>query len=54
MSRPRTKGDPIQFRLPIDAHNTIAAKASAKNQTVNEYVAAYVARAAEALKEKGK
>lgn len=40
MARQRTKGDPIQFRLPLDVHAHLVAKAGDK--TPAEYLAAIV------------
>ena len=39
VSRPKTKGPPIQFRLPLDTHNRITTKANTKHQTIAEYCA---------------
>jgi hypothetical protein len=40
MARKRTKGDPIQFRLPLDVHAHLVAKAGDRSPA--EYLAAIV------------
>ena len=45
MPRPVTKGPPIQFRLPIDVHEDVEAKADGKELTIPEYLVQYITRA---------
>ncbi|NCG18643.1 MAG: Arc family DNA-binding protein [Rhodobacterales bacterium] len=48
MARPRTKSDPIQFRLPMPVYEHLAERAEAKGRTVPEHVVAILTSAFEA------
>jgi len=45
MARPRTKGELIQFRLPIDVHEALIGKAEVHKETPSEFCARYIERA---------
>jgi len=40
MARKRTKGDPIQFRLPLDLDEKLRERSKTRNQTPTDYVVA--------------
>lgn len=48
MARPKLKGDPITFRLPLHLDAVIRQRADEKGQTVNEYCRTQLERSAEA------
>jgi hypothetical protein len=50
MGRPKTLGDTISFRLPIEVHEHFALRASATGQSVDEYVKAALIRTVETAK----
>ena len=48
MPRPKTKGEPIQIRLPLHADQTLRQLAATKGKTIVDYVTDYLTRAATA------
>jgi hypothetical protein len=44
MPRPKTKSDPVTFRLPLDVYARVERLAVAAGQTFNDYVRDYILR----------
>jgi hypothetical protein len=44
MTRPRTKSEPIQFRLSLEAYAEAERRAARHSETVNQYLARQVER----------
>ena len=45
MARPRTKGNLIQFRLPIEVDAALVERCAEKGETPSDFVARYIERA---------